>query len=116
MIGLGARLLLTARRKAGLSQRELAKRSGVPQPTIAAIEAGRQDPRVETLRKVLRSCGHELEVAPVLGEGVDRTLIHSLLRYTPRDRVSLLTKEAEFLAVLDRARRKYLARRRRAAS
>ena len=32
--------LRAARKKAGLSQAELARRSGVPQPTISRIEAG----------------------------------------------------------------------------
>jgi len=36
-----------------LSQRELAERSGVPQPTIARIEAGRVSPRFETLETLL---------------------------------------------------------------
>jgi DNA-binding XRE family transcriptional regulator len=38
-----------ARRSAGLTQRQLAERSGVPQPTIARIESGKQMPRADTL-------------------------------------------------------------------
>jgi uncharacterized protein len=42
-----------AREHAGLSQRELAARSGVPQPNIAAIEAGRRRPQPTTLGRLL---------------------------------------------------------------
>lgn len=41
------------RKGAGLSQRELALRTGVAQPTIARIEGGRVDPRVTTLERLL---------------------------------------------------------------
>lgn len=37
---------------AGLSQRQLALRSGVPQPNIAAYERGRRTPAVETLKRL----------------------------------------------------------------
>ncbi|AEM38032.1 transcriptional regulator, XRE family [Pyrolobus fumarii 1A] len=38
---------------AGLSQRELARLAGVSQSLIAKIEAGKVNPRVETLKKIL---------------------------------------------------------------
>lgn len=40
------------RRDAGLSQRQLALRSGVPQPNIAAYETGRRIPAAETLDRL----------------------------------------------------------------
>lgn len=40
------------RLSAGLSQRQLALRSGVPQPNIAAYERGRRTPAVETLARL----------------------------------------------------------------
>lgn len=67
-----ASLVRSARRRAGLTQRELAKRARIPQPTIAAIEAGRQDPRYATLSKLLRGCGYELDYERIAGGGVDR--------------------------------------------
>jgi transcriptional regulator with XRE-family HTH domain len=53
-----------ARRSAALSQRQLAARSGVPQPTIARIEAGHQVPRADTLERLLRACGWQLDTTP----------------------------------------------------
>lgn len=40
---------------AGLTQKELAERAGVSQSLIARIEAGTVDPRLSTLRKVLKA-------------------------------------------------------------
>src|SRR3990170_2354071 len=82
-----ARLLWGARRAAGLSQRALAQRSKVAQPTIAAIESGRQDPRFETLLALVEGCGQELAALPRPGEGVDRSLIREQLRLTPEQRL-----------------------------
>src|SRR5579864_5674600 len=61
--------LRRARRRAGLTQRGLAARTGVAQPTIARIERGLDDPRVRTLSRLLQACGETLEVSPTLGVG-----------------------------------------------
>lgn len=45
--------LRVARIRAALSQTELARRSGVPQPNISAYEAGLRVPRPETAAKLL---------------------------------------------------------------
>lgn len=82
-----ARLIWGARRAAGLSQRALAQRAKVPQPTIAAIESGRQDPRFETLLALVEGCGHEVAAIPRPGEGIDRTQIRQMLRLTPEQRL-----------------------------
>ncbi|NVK97015.1 MAG: cupin domain-containing protein [Ruegeria pomeroyi] len=49
---LGQRLRVI-RERAGLSQRALAKRSGIPNSTISLIEGGKINPSVSTLRRVL---------------------------------------------------------------
>jgi transcriptional regulator with XRE-family HTH domain len=72
-----------------LSQRALAQRAKVPQPTIAAIESGRQDPRFETLLALVEACGQELAALPRPGDGVDRSLIREQLRLTPEQRLRL---------------------------
>jgi predicted nucleotidyltransferase/DNA-binding XRE family transcriptional regulator len=45
--------ILEARARAGLSQSQLALRAGVPQPNLSAYEAGRVQPRPETLARIL---------------------------------------------------------------
>jgi transcriptional regulator with XRE-family HTH domain len=69
-----------------MTQRALADVTGVPQSSIARIERGTTDPRVGTLRRLLRATGSELQTEPRLGEGVDRSLIHLTLAMTPDER------------------------------
>src|SRR6266508_3449145 len=95
-----ARALRWARRRAGLSQRELAEKSGLPQSTIGRIEAGTVDPRVGTLSRLLRACGFDLEVEPRLGIGVDRTQIDECLAVSPAERIARADEAARFLQVL----------------
>ena len=87
-------LLRRARRKAGLSQRALAEKSGVPQSTVGRIEAGIVDPRAATLDKILEACGFELDVETRLGEGVDRSQIREFLALRPRQRIEAATTAA----------------------
>lgn len=75
-----------ARRSAGLTQRQLAGRSGVPQPTIARIESGKQMPRADTLDRLLRACGWELDMSLLRGQGEDLSLIRSWLALSPQER------------------------------
>ncbi|MCB1337712.1 MAG: cupin domain-containing protein [Maritimibacter sp.] len=52
----GARLK-TLRQAAGLSQRQLAERAGVPHGQISMIETGRSSPSVASLRRILGGLG-----------------------------------------------------------
>lgn len=85
-----AHTLRTTRRRAGLSQRQLAARTGVAQPTIARIERGRAEPRVTTMTKLLAACGWRLEPMRRRGQGVDRTLIRDMLRRSPAERLHIV--------------------------
>ena len=53
--------LLRARENAGLSQRELAERSGVPQSTIARIERG-NNTSIETMSKIALALNKNLTI------------------------------------------------------
>lgn len=99
------RALRSARRRAGLSQRELTRRTGVAQPTIARLERGVDDPRISTVQRLLEACGETLGAVPRPGQGVDRSEIRELLSLDPAERLRLLTDEARALAALDAARR-----------
>ncbi|HVM02290.1 MAG TPA: helix-turn-helix transcriptional regulator [Acidimicrobiales bacterium] len=98
-----ARALLQARRRARLTQRQLAAATGVSQPTIARIERGLETPRVDTLDRLLRACGDALEAVPLAGVGVDRSVINGLLHLSPAERIELSTQEAETLSSFDQA-------------
>lgn len=64
-----AAVLREARRRAGLSQVDLARRARVAQPTISAYENGRRDPSWSTLSRLVAATGFELSVELVLAEG-----------------------------------------------
>jgi len=99
-------MLRWARRRAGFTQRELAERAGVPQSTIARIEAGAVDPRVSTLRNLLRACDTDLEAVPTIGRGVDVTLIREHLKRDAAERVRYGAAAAEAMASLRGAARR----------
>lgn len=56
---------INARKKKGISQKELEKLSGVKQPVIARLETGNVSPQVDTLLKLLASVGKTLAVVPM---------------------------------------------------
>jgi transcriptional regulator with XRE-family HTH domain len=51
------------RKKALVTQAELAAAAGTSQPTVAAYEAGRKSPTLRTLRRLARAVGWEMEVS-----------------------------------------------------
>lgn len=54
--------LRQARRDADLSQRQLARYSGIPRATVAAVESGARDPSLCRARTLLETCGYQLVV------------------------------------------------------
>lgn len=99
-----ARMLNMARRRAGLSQRELARRTGTAQPTISRIERGLMSPTVATLEPLIKACGMELEIIERPGVGVDRSLIVERLKMNPTERLRRAVEEWEGTAFLREAR------------
>lgn len=62
---LGGDLVREARRRAGLTQRELAERAGTTQSSIARLERGRTNPSFELVLRLVRACGMDLHVQVV---------------------------------------------------
>jgi transcriptional regulator with XRE-family HTH domain len=58
------RLIVRARRRAGLSQAELARRAATSQPTLSDYEAARKAPTATTLARILAACGERLDTRP----------------------------------------------------
>ena len=54
--------MIRARTEAGLTQAEVAERTGTTQSAIARLEGGRVSPTVETLRKYAKAVGKTLRV------------------------------------------------------
>lgn len=99
-----ASLLADARARAGLSQRGLASRSGIPQASVSRIERRHILPRADTVERWLSACGMSLETRPIPGGGVDRTLIRARLAMTPLERSRLGVQEARAMLALQRGR------------
>lgn len=66
--------LRAARRRSGLSQRELAARAGTSQATIAAYERGRKLPTIEVYDRLLAATGERLTVEPRPGRRTPEAL------------------------------------------
>jgi transcriptional regulator with XRE-family HTH domain len=101
----GRSIVLEARLGAGLSQRELARRSGVPQAAISRIERALVSPRTQTLDRLLRACDRDVGLVLRPGTGLDRSLIRDKLRLTTAERARLAVREWENTRAFDRAAR-----------
>jgi transcriptional regulator with XRE-family HTH domain len=93
-------ILRYARRHAGMTQRELALATGVPQPAIARIERAAVSPRLDTLDRLLAATRTTLEPMAQLGVGIDRSQIRSRLALDPEDRVRSAGADGRNLAAL----------------
>lgn len=81
-------LLRDARRRAGLTQADLARRLGVSQAAVAKLEGTRANPTVDTLDKALWATGHRLTLdAPARDPGVDESLIRQHLELSLAERI-----------------------------
>lgn len=77
-----ARLIRISRERAGLSKRELARRAGTSPAAIVKYESGTTSPTVDTLNRILRVAGWEIEVqvTQVSQQLVERgVMMHELL-------------------------------------
>jgi transcriptional regulator with XRE-family HTH domain len=83
-----AALLKEARRRAGLTQAQLARRLGVSQAAVAKLERPGANPTVDTLDDALWATGHRLALdAPARRPGVDESLIRQHLELSPAERL-----------------------------
>jgi transcriptional regulator with XRE-family HTH domain len=94
-VELGA-LLGRARRAAGLSQAELARRLGTTQSAVSRWERGREEPRLSTLASILRACG--LRFLLTVEDDVDRAQIREQLAMTPMQRLRSVANVSRTLA------------------
>jgi transcriptional regulator with XRE-family HTH domain len=64
-------LLREVRQRAGLSQNELARRSGVAATLISTYENGRRVPSGDTLIKLVEACGGSIDVTTTVERARD---------------------------------------------
>jgi len=101
----GGELIKEARRRAGLTQLQLARRMGTGQSVIVRWERGERSPTMETILRAVALCGFELETSLVerAPTGVDRGAIRRLRALSPTERLRLAAAEATNLAAFDAA-------------
>ena len=80
-------LMRSARTRAGLSQAEVATRTGSPRSQIARWEADQVDPGFSAVRKVLRACGFDLSMALQVYAPEQEERLLTLARLTPKERL-----------------------------
>ena len=95
-------MVRTARRRSGLTQRELARRSGVAQPTISRIERGLMSPTLDTLRPLIEAAGMDLRLGEPEGVGVDRSQLRERLSLPPAERLAAAVGGARNVTALVR--------------
>lgn len=100
--------LRAARRRAGLTQRQLAERAGTSQAAVARYEGGRTVPDLATLARLLHACGYRLRAEPAPPEPaadprIDRSAIRRLLAMPVPERIRLAVAEGRALDRFDRA-------------
>jgi transcriptional regulator with XRE-family HTH domain len=103
-----ADLIREARRRAGLTQAELAQRLGTTQSAVARWERGRAHPPLETLARIARACALELRTTLEDADPGTLSLIERNLALSPTERLDQLVRTVAFIragrAELDRRR------------
>lgn len=101
---MGPELVREARKRAGLTQAELARRVGSTQPAIARIEAGRSQPSFDRVVELIRACDLDLLVHLEAHDSSDWAQARDLLQLSPDERVA---QNSAGLAFADQLRAAY---------
>ncbi len=91
--------------RAGLSQRELAKRAGTAQSVVARIERGLSSPSWETLARLVAAAGFELQARLSLRPAAHSHMLDDVARIlslTPEERLAEVRNVNRFLAAVRR--------------
>jgi transcriptional regulator with XRE-family HTH domain len=109
------RILRDARRRAGVSQRRLAIRTGVAAPAISRIENGHESPSFERFTSFMAALGFEasVELHELSGSQADPAHLVAEARLTPSQRLESLFEWMRFGDRLARADLRPLADRER---
>jgi transcriptional regulator with XRE-family HTH domain len=100
-----ARLVREARARAGLSQRELARRAGTSQSVVARIERGQTQPGGETLARLTAAAGFEVRTELLPRAIPDTHMLDDVARIlalTPEERLLEVRNVTRFHAAARR--------------
>lgn len=82
----GNDLVREARKRASLTQRELAERAGTTQSAIARLESGRTRPAFDDVLRLVRLCGMDLQFMLIERDDSDWAQAQSMLTLAPAER------------------------------
>ncbi|HEV2757200.1 MAG TPA: helix-turn-helix transcriptional regulator [Actinomycetota bacterium] len=83
----GAEVIRRARRRAGISQAELARRLGTKQPVVARWERGAQAPTLESVARAVAACGLRLDVSIEDADAGEEALLREWAKLSPEERL-----------------------------
>jgi transcriptional regulator with XRE-family HTH domain len=94
-----------ARRRTGVTQRQLAIRTGIAAPAISRIENGRESPSFERFAVCMRALGFEphITLSELGGSAADPTHLAAEAKMTPSQRLESLFEWMRFGDRLERA-------------
>jgi hypothetical protein len=90
-------LVREARRRAHLSQAELARRAGVAKSTVGRIETGARAPTADLIERMIRAAGFELDPRLIPSDPETDSLFERSLARTPTQRLADATRAARFV-------------------
>lgn len=93
----GNLVIREARRRAGLSQRELAGRLGTSGSAVARWEAGAVEPGWGSVVRAVRACGLDLRISLVEADAHDLDLDAQRLRHSPEQRLADMLAMVSFV-------------------
>lgn len=100
MSSYGGDLVREARKRAALTQRELAERAGTVQPVVARWESGRTAISLDDVRRLVRLCGFDLEIMLVPADDSDAAQARRLADLSGQERLDRHTRITRQLAAL----------------
>lgn len=100
-----ARILHSARTRAGLSQRALAARAGTTQSVVTRIERGQASPTWETLTRLLAATGFDLDTRITMRPVARSHMLDDvprILSLTPEQRLEEVANVSRFTSAVRR--------------
>lgn len=102
---MGNDLVREARKRADLTQRELAGRAGTTQSAIARIETARSTPSFDAVLRLVRLCGLDLDLMLIERDDADWAQARELLELNPTQRLERHARAVSALREFQRAGR-----------
>jgi transcriptional regulator with XRE-family HTH domain len=98
----GNDLVREARKRAALTQRELAEKAGTTQSAIARLESGRTRPAFDDVLRLVRLCGFDLDIMLVERDASDWSQAKRQLELTPDERARRMVEFGKKVRAMQR--------------